>query len=416
MKTSNLRLFWQLTKSILGVALLLTISNSRSLALPTSQEDSKANEIVETNSPITITKAGETTLALVFSPSSTYTGTFLDLIRQAKSEIQIAMFNMDCKDVLEELKQASKRGVKIEIALDNNERKKDLVYTSYIENLKRFATVHIIETAILQEITDARETAGIESWQNPPKQNPENIKKPTVRFTSYVAMHHKFMVVDKQAVWTGSGNASTRAFDLNDEAALLINNKEVAKAFYDEFQWIVNTPQNDIWKKNLVTSISLEDGNNMDILMLPAKQSAVKYICDLLDTAKEEVIILMSEITSKAIRRKLVELHDKGIKVSLLTNKYKSESRDSEVKRLGREGINVVYSNNNYTMHQRCVVIDGKRLLVSSGNFSARGLEANIENMIVLENKELAAAQKAEFERCSSAIPYIQSKWGTTEE
>jgi phosphatidylserine/phosphatidylglycerophosphate/cardiolipin synthase-like enzyme len=49
---------------------------------------------------------------------------------------------------------------------------------------------------------------------------------------------------------------------------------------------------------------------------------------------------------------------------------------------------------------------------VGTANFSKKALEANVENIVVLENKEIAKAIKDEFKRCSSAIPYSQSKWG----
>ena len=393
------------------------------IAADTLEKNQSANDSIQ--NPVTKIEIGQTKIALAFSPSKSYTIAFNDLINQAKTKIRMAMYNMDCPELLGTLKRASKRGVEVEIALNVDKRKKDAKYTEYIDMLKTIGTVHAVDTAKLQDITHARRTAGAEpeikliSSTKPTESTeptePIKPKLPVLRITSYVAQHHKFMIVDDQVVWTGSGNASTRAFNYNDEAAIIINNPDVAKVFDEEFQRLLTTPPNDIWKKKLVTTVALNEKKTIDILMLPAEQSAVTYLCELLDTAKQEVLIIMSEITNDTIRNKLIELHKRGVKVSIMTNKYKTTNKYSDIKRLARRGINIVYSNNDHTLHQRCMVIDNSKILVSSANFSARGLEANIENMVVLESSELAQALKDEFRRCSEAIPYQHSKWGESQ-
>jgi phosphatidylserine/phosphatidylglycerophosphate/cardiolipin synthase-like enzyme len=398
---------------------------TENLEIPVKAPEKNKREGNKTQNPITEVKVGETKIALAFSPSKSYTVAFLDLVDQAKEEIKMAMYNMDCPDLFKTLKNASKRGVKIEIAIHSDPRKEDVVYNQYIEKLKTIGTVHTILTATLQDITASRKAAGAEPTIEPNNkinpvntENPVNTaspKLPVPRFISYVAQHHKFMIVDRQVVWTGSGNASERAFNYNDEAAIIINNANVAEVFDKEFQRLLNTPPKDIWKKQLVTSIALDDKTNIEILMLPAEQSAVSYLCDLLDSAKEEVLILMSEITNDRIGNKLIELKKRGVRVSIITNKYKTINKHSDIRKLERAGINVVYSNNDHTLHQRCMSIDNSKVLVSSANFSARGLEANIENMVVLENSQLAQALKDEFKRCSEAIPYQHSKWGESQ-
>lgn len=335
------------------------------------------------------TVIGQTEISMTFSPSTAYSTTLLDLIRNAKEDIKICMYNMDSETFFKSLVEAAKRNVKIEVALHKDTRKTNIVREDYIRRLKEFATVYEIKTKSFEVVTELS----------------------TSTMQSNIAMHHKFLVIDNKIVWTGSGNISNRAASYNDEAAIIMNNSNIAKVYTDEFDRLVNNSQEGIDKKPLTTVVDLGDSKQIDILMLPAQESGEKYLLNLIDSAQKEIVLLMSELTSNPISKKLIEKHKQGVKIYILTNEDKAEFYASDIKRLGGRGIEIVYSKNDHTMHQRCMVIDSKKIMVSTANFSSRGLSANIENIVVLESEVLAQAIKEEFERCSNAVPYTQSKW-----
>jgi phosphatidylserine/phosphatidylglycerophosphate/cardiolipin synthase-like enzyme len=153
-------------------------------------------------------------------------------------------------------------------------------------------------------------------------------------------------------------------------------------------------------------------GKEIKVLLLPSKQDAVAYIRNLLGAAKKNITLIMSEITDWKITQALILSHKRGIEVSVLTRPTNENSEDSQISRLQKEGVNVVFSKNDNTMHQRCMVIDSNKVIVGSNNFTLRGLKDSAENMVVLDDPIIAKAIEDEFIRCSKAISYRASKWG----
>ena len=52
-------------------------------------------------------------------------------------------------------------------------------------------------------------------------------------------MHHKFLIIDRQTVVTGSYNFTFSAEEHNDENLLVIHDREIAGTFGDEFARII---------------------------------------------------------------------------------------------------------------------------------------------------------------------------------
>ncbi len=50
-------------------------------------------------------------------------------------------------------------------------------------------------------------------------------------------------------------------------------------------------------------------------------------------------------------------------------------------------------------MHHKVFLIDDDTVVTGSANFSASGTQSNDENMLIIEDKALAAAYAAEFAR-----------------
>jgi phosphatidylserine/phosphatidylglycerophosphate/cardiolipin synthase-like enzyme len=53
-------------------------------------------------------------------------------------------------------------------------------------------------------------------------------------------MHHKVFIIDNNTIITGSFNPSKAANEKNDENILIINNKDIAKRFLEEFDYLTS--------------------------------------------------------------------------------------------------------------------------------------------------------------------------------
>ena len=120
----------------------------------------------------------------------------LELIRGAKESIEIAIYSFTDDDLGEAVVEAYRRGVRVRVIMDTSQPKaRGGEYRRLIE-------------------------AGI----------------PVLVERLSGLMHHKFMVVDREVVVTGSYNWSAAADDRNFENAIVVRDPEVAGEFLREFE------------------------------------------------------------------------------------------------------------------------------------------------------------------------------------
>jgi len=135
-----------------------------------------------------------------FSTTGTALDIILNAIHQAKRDIHVSAYIFTSKPVSLALLEAKKRGVNIKILADKKANGNKYSAVTFLKN-------HQIETCL----TDY-----------------------------YAIMHNKFMVIDTNTVQTGSFNYSTNAAKRNAENVIVINNKDVANAYEQEFNRLYN--------------------------------------------------------------------------------------------------------------------------------------------------------------------------------
>lgn len=346
------------------------------------------NKVIDQPVGLTTTKVGDAKVSIAFSPSEGYSNELRHLLLNAKESLKICMYTLDDPTALQLIESNAKRDIKIEIILfdqmvDSNVRAKDIAQR--LETISELTIVKGKETSL-----QGSSTAELSKSQ----------------------MHHKFIIVDDKTLWTGSGNLSQNARSHNDEAAIIIEHPAVAKIYIDEFNRLKTINPTEWDNRPMLHTAKVGQGKEIKVLLLPAKQDAVAYIRNLLGAAKKNITLIMSEITDWKITQALILSHKRGIEVSVLTRSTNKNSEESQIGRLQKEGINVVFSKNDNAMHQRCMVIDSNKVIVGSNNFTLRGLKDSAENMVILDDPIIAKAIEDEFIRCSKAISYRASKWG----
>ena len=130
-----------------------------------------------------------------FSPGDNCRNLIIELIERSLTKIDICVFTISDNVITSAIINAYKRGIKIRIVTDND-KKNDL--GSDIKEMHYMGIeIHIDQTPY--------------------------------------HMHHKFMIVDKKTVLTGSYNWTRNAALYNQENTISITDSEVTKRFQSEF-------------------------------------------------------------------------------------------------------------------------------------------------------------------------------------
>ena len=124
-----------------------------------------------------------------------------------------------------------------------------------------------------------------------------------------------------------------------------------------------------------------------------------KILVDSIRSCKYTLDIAMFTFTNNTLAAAVEEAHKRGIKVRLITDAQCSHMKGSDVYKLADLGIPVKKNSGNYQMHHKFVIIDRILVITGSFNWTAKAVNQNQENILLLENKELANRYLCEYEK-----------------
>lgn len=137
-------------------------------------------------------KCYEGAITPIFSPSNS--DEIFNLIRDAKYEIKLEVYEFSSKELADALIDAKQRGVSIKVILEPSVYQNNGIFRYLINN-------------------------GIDvSWAK-----------------NFQNTHSKFMIVDDKIVFVGSMNWSENSLKKNREASVIVYSKEVSKRFEEIF-------------------------------------------------------------------------------------------------------------------------------------------------------------------------------------
>jgi phosphatidylserine/phosphatidylglycerophosphate/cardiolipin synthase-like enzyme len=116
-------------------------------------------------------------------------------------------------------------------------------------------------------------------------------------------------------------------------------------------------------------------------------------------TARESIHFLAYSFTHDRLGGALLEQGRAGRRVGGVFETTGSNTPYSEYRRLKEAGLDVVTDGNPYAMHHKVFLLDGRTVVLGSFNFSENADRTNDENMLLVEDAELARAFQAEYDR-----------------
>lgn len=210
-------------------------------------------------------------------------------------------------------------------------------------------------------------------------------------------MHNKFYIFDDKILITGSANLShTDMSGFNTNSIIVINSDKIAKIYKNEF----NQMYEGKFHSEKRTQFNNKNTNTVDSLKVyfsPQDKSLTNAVLPLIKNAKEYIYIPTFVLTEKRVTEELINAKNRGVDVKIIMDALNASIKHSKHKDLRTNGIMVKTENYAGKMHSKSMIVDDKYTIIGSMNFSNSGENKNDENLIVINDAEIAQFYKKFF-------------------
>lgn len=111
--------------------------------------------------------------------------------------------------------------------------------------------------------------------------------------------------------------------------------------------------------------------------------------------------LAIHEMTSLDMAQALIKAKQRGVRVRVIADSKQANMKISKVTYLIQQGIlvKVLGGKEKEVMNHRFAILDGKRVLTGSFDWSEASLKWNYENILILHESEVVATYQKEFDR-----------------
>src|SRR5215213_3029267 len=291
-------------------------------------------------------------------------GRLIDKINAAQTSIHIASFEFNLTPVAEALIAAKQRGVDVRWVTDDE------------SGLEADEEPGHGQFAMLQ-------AAGIEVRSD----------------TRSALMHNKFWIFDGQLVWTGSTNITENGIFKQDNNTIVIQSTDLATIYEREFQEMWDGKFGPRSPSTLDQQIAVVNGSRIVVVFTSEDPALENAIVPIVKSAKSSIRFLTFSFTDYPLADAMSERFNSGVDVAGVFETVGSETDAAELKTLMCRNVPVKQDGNPGFMHHKVIVVDGQIVITGSMNFSKNAEESNDENVIIIDNAEIAQLYLQEFER-----------------
>lgn len=289
----------------------------------------------------------------------------VELLDSAQRTIDVADYDFDLANVADAMVRAKQRGVTVRMVTDGDtiDNTKQKAVQDAFAKLKR-ASIPIVDDGGRKAI-----------------------------------MHNKFTVVDRRFVQTGSWNYTDGdTYHLNNHM-IVIRSDQLAENYTVEFNKMFEKRQFGPTKdKTVPYPVLTIDGTRVENYFA-AEGAVTSQIVRVLRDSKQSIYFLAFSFTSDPIAAPMLDRARAGVTVSGVFETTGSNTEFSEYTKMKQQGLAVYQDGNPWVMHHKVIIIDERIVIFGSFNFSANAEEQNDENILIVDNPEIARAFKTEFDR-----------------
>ena len=212
-------------------------------------------------------------------------------------------------------------------------------------------------------------------------------------------MHHKFTVVDGVVVQTGSWNYTDGdTYRLNNHL-IIIRNPQLAQNYTAEFAKMFERRAFGPTKpKGVPHPVVQVEGTRIESYFA-AEDDTIGPIVAAISSARQSITFLAFSFTQDRIGQAIIDKHQAGVRVGGVFETTGASVPTSEYGKMKQAGLAVYTDGNPWVMHHKVIIIDERITILGSFNFSDNAATSNDENLLIVDNPDIARAFTAEYER-----------------
>ncbi len=284
-------------------------------------------------------------------------------INSAQETIHIASFEFNLTPVAEALIAAHKRGVDVRWVTDDENG----IEADEDDDRGQFA---MLADAGIEIVDDARGAL----------------------------MHNKFWVFDEKTVWTGSTNITENGIFRNNNNVIVVESPQVAAMFEREFDEMWAGEFGPTSPSTLDQQSTTIQGTPVEILFA-AEDEVMDALVPLINQSRDNIKFMAFSFTHDDLGDAMLAKAADGVDVSGIFETRGSETEYSELPKLYCNNLAVRQDGNPGTFHHKVIIIDDRIVITGSLNFSDNANDSNDENVIIINNADIAQQYLQEYER-----------------
>jgi phosphatidylserine/phosphatidylglycerophosphate/cardiolipin synthase-like enzyme len=286
------------------------------------------------------------------------------LMDTAKRSLDVADYDFDLANVADAMVRAKSRGVVVRMVTDTD----TLTNTKNKEVQNAFAKLKGANIPIVDD------------------------QRPAI-------MHNKFTVVDQEWVETGSWNYTDGdTYHLNNHM-IILQSKELATNYTTEFSKMFDKRQFGATKDKAIPNPVVTVNGTKIQNCFAAEGKCEDQIVNTIKGSQKSIYFLAFSFTADKIGQAMVERHKAGVALGGVFETTGSNTPFSEYTKMKKEGVEVYTDGNPWVMHHKVIIIDERIVVFGSFNFSDNADTQNDENLLIVDNPDIARAFKAEYDR-----------------
>lgn len=219
-------------------------------------------------------------------------------------------------------------------------------------------------------------------------------------------MHNKFVILDRQDVWTGSMNLTVGSSYFDNNNLVHLRSSEIAEIYLSEFDEMF---VHDMFGKDVIISTldpKILIGDTQVEVFFSPDDGVARHIVELINSSRESLYFMAYSFTSDEIGSAIIQRSKSGVNVQGVMDDGQIKSNTgTEYDSFKQAGILVTEDRNSSLMHHKVIVIDRSIVITGSYNFSRNAEINNDENIIVIHDLGIATLFIQEFEKIISNIP-----------
>ncbi len=291
-------------------------------------------------------------------------GHLIEKINAAQNSIHIVSFEFDLTPVAEALIAAKQRGVDVRWVTDDENG----LEADEDPGRGQFA---MLQGAGIEVRSDARSAL----------------------------MHNKFWIFDGQSVWTGSTNITVNGIFKQNNNTIVIQSPELATIYEREFQEMWDGQFGPKSPSQLAEQSTVVNGSSIQVIFTSEDHAIEQAIIPLVNSAAKSIRFLAFSFTDFPLADAMIKRAQSGVDVAGVFEKVGSDAQGAELKTLFCANVPARQDGNPSFMHNKVIVVDERFVITGSLNFSTNAEKSNDENVIIIDNTDIAKLYLQDFER-----------------